>query len=518
MSDFPEKTPETGEEIPEEESTVFSAPQAHKKTAPDKKKRLLPVVLAAVLAVAVLAGGTFAVIKLIPEKKTDDGQSLPVPETKTVILIEETLEELKTVTVKNPNGTFRLYAEQQDQTVTWYAEGYEKEKTATDALAEIAGKAAKVEVLEKEVQVTAEYCELDDQHAVTLDVEKKDGTTYSFRIGKESMDETGTYLALSGDEKIYIATSPTRNDFVFDKETVVPGEEPEAKVDLPEVPSEYIDANGALTFDKLTLSGENFPEAVVIKPNTDSTISQFAAFVITEPDERMADKVDDLLVLYTNGITYDAVYSESATAAELQKYGLDKPDLKVETVFGAMTITHRFKKQADGNYAVFREGTNRILSVAADSIPYAEYGATHYYAKWIFMQSINDLSGFTVKSKDESYTFSIQYNGDEADEKYVIKVGDKKITADYFQEYYQECLMIPSVDFVTVETTAEPEYTLILTYSDSSRSPLTVEFTPISETRYQYSVNKKPMGQVSATKLSSLMTGAAKVAKDQSIK
>ena len=517
MSDFPEKTPET-EEMTEEQSTVFSAPQAHKKTAPNKKKRLLPVILAVFLAVAVLAGGTVAVIKLIPEKK-QDGEGLPAPKIETVSLVEEKPEDLKTVTVRNENGTYKLYAEQQDQTVTWYAEGFAKEETDTDALADIVEKAAAVTVLKKEVQLTKENCELDEEHAIAVDVQKNDGTAYALRIGKESMDDTGTYLTVSGDETIYIATSPQRDDFDFKETEFLQAEEEEPKVDKAEIPSDYTNDDGSVaTFDKLTLSGENFPETVVIKPNTDSTVSQFAAFMVTEPDERMADKVDELLVLYADGVTYNALYSETASTGELQKYGLDKPDLKVETVFGKTTVVHRFKKQADGNYAVFREGGNRILSVAAANIPYVEYDATHYYAKWVFMQSINDLSSMTVKSKDESYTFSIQYNGEEADEKYVIKVGDKKITAEHFQDYYQECLLIPSVDFTTVETTAAPEYTLVLTYSDPSRSPMTVEYTPISETRYQYSINKKPMGQVTATKLSSLMSGAAKVAKDRSIK
>ena len=70
MSDFPEKEnieqenlqSDTVAEPKEEDSTVFSDPAEHKKTAVRQKKKLLPVIIAAVIAVAVLAGGTVAVI------------------------------------------------------------------------------------------------------------------------------------------------------------------------------------------------------------------------------------------------------------------------------------------------------------------------------------------------------------------------------------------------------------------------------------------------------------------------
>ena len=55
------------ENIPEEDSTVFSAPVEHKKKAVKNggKKRLTSII-AACVAVAVLLGGTIAIIKLIP--------------------------------------------------------------------------------------------------------------------------------------------------------------------------------------------------------------------------------------------------------------------------------------------------------------------------------------------------------------------------------------------------------------------------------------------------------------------
>ena len=63
----------------EELSTVFSAPAEHKKQANNKGKKRWPKAVAAALAVAVLIGGTVAVVQLIPERE-DDAVSTPLVE------------------------------------------------------------------------------------------------------------------------------------------------------------------------------------------------------------------------------------------------------------------------------------------------------------------------------------------------------------------------------------------------------------------------------------------------------
>ena len=151
MSDLPEKNTVDGENTEESASTVFSDPTQYKK-APEKQKRnRLPVIIAAVLAVAVLAGGTVAVIKLIPEKEESTSSAF-----ETIKVLELKTDDLKSVTVTNENGTFKLYsvketAESTDSSssdtageVNWYLDGYEKDVINTSSVKSIATKAATV--------------------------------------------------------------------------------------------------------------------------------------------------------------------------------------------------------------------------------------------------------------------------------------------------------------------------------------------------------------------------------------
>ena len=72
-----------------EESTIFSDPKAHKEKKAPSKKNFAVKIISAFLIVAILAGGTFAVVKLIPEKQQEQTET-----GKTSISVLSSLEAL----------------------------------------------------------------------------------------------------------------------------------------------------------------------------------------------------------------------------------------------------------------------------------------------------------------------------------------------------------------------------------------------------------------------------------------
>lgn len=160
MSDLPEKDNnlnENTENISNEEdgaSTIFSDPADHKKTAVKQKRRLLPIIISAVLAVAVLAGGTVAVIKLIPEREDDTS----TPSVETIKVLDKSSDDFKIVTVTNKNGTFKLYSEEEkvessssssdtsssSTKTVWYLDGYAKDVINSSSVSSIVSSVASV--------------------------------------------------------------------------------------------------------------------------------------------------------------------------------------------------------------------------------------------------------------------------------------------------------------------------------------------------------------------------------------
>lgn len=531
MSDFPEKENKKQEAAqptltPEEEaSTVFSDPAEHKKTAPGQRKKLLPVIIAAVLAVAVLAGGTLAVIKLIPEREEESS----TPSIDTISVLDADSDDFKTVTVTNENGTFKLYSVEEakdsdssdasggETDINWYLDGYDRELIDSTSVGYIAGYAQSIEAVREITAKTAAECGLESPE-IRVDVVKNDGSEFSILAGDESPDGTGTYVKLSTDDKIYITEGDIKGDFTFDalslaETSSVPG------VAVTDAVKDYTDDNGALTtFDTITLTGKNLSEKVVLAPNTDKTLSDYAAYMTVSPTKRIADNVNDIFDLFKNGVSAAGAYSFDTSVSARNKLGLDNPDLTATVKIGSVTQTYSFKQQEDGDYAVWYEGAKLIKKVSASSLPFIDYKVNDYYASWVCLQSINELSNFTLKTPDKTYSFDIVYDDSEdAEETYVITYEGKKLVAENFQSFYQECISLSCSDYTVDNVSGEPAMSIIFTYADTSREKSLVEFRKASETKYQYNIDGIDMGKINSSSLNKILKLVEKVANGESI-
>ena len=531
MSDFPEKEniEETTEPTltPEEEgSTVFSDPAEHKKTAVKQKKRLLPKVIAAVLAVGVLAGGTVAVIKLIPEREEDTS----TPSIETISVLDMKSDDFKSVTVTNENGTFKLYSVEEtetsdssdtsssESTVNWYLDGYDREVIDSSAAGSIAGYAASLEAVREVTSKSAAECGLENP-TVKADVVKNDGSEFSILVGSESPDNTGTYVKLSTEEKIYITETDLKGNFTFDALSLaetgsVPG------ITVTDDMKDYKGDDGALSsFDTITLSGKNYPEKVVLAPNTDENLSAYAAYMTVSPTKRIADNVDGIFGLFQNGVSASGAYSFDTSVSSRKNLGFDNPDLTATIKVGSVTQTYSFKQQGDGDYAVWYDGAKLIKKVSASSLSFIDYKVNDYYASWVCLQSINELSNFTVKTPDKTYSFDIVYDDSEdAEETYVITYEGTKLVAENFQNFYQECISLSCSDYTIDKVINEPAMSFVFTYSDTSREKTAVEFKKASETKYQYSIDGIDMGKINSSSLNKILRQVEKVANGESVK
>ena len=534
MSDLPEKDNnlnENTENISNEEdgaSTVFSDPADHKKTASRKKRPLLPIIISAVLAVAVLAGGTVAVIKLIPEREDDTS----TPSVETIKVLDKSSDDFKTVTVTNKSGTFKLYSEEEkDESsssssdtsssstkTVWYLDGYAKDVINSSSVSSIVSSVASVTASREVTAKSAAECGLE-KPTVKADVVTKDGEEFSLLIGGDSPDGTGIYIKLSTDDKIYINDSSIDSSLEFNALSLA-ATDSIAGVPTSNLSSDYKDDNGDLSsFDSITLAGSNFPEKLVIAPNTDKNLSTYAAYMTTSPTKRIADNVDGIFGLFKSGVTVSGAYSFDTSAASRKKLGLDNPELTAEIKVGSVKQSYSFKKQEDGGYAVWYDGAKLIKKVDASSITFIDYKVNNYYASWVCLQSINELSNFTIKTPEKTYSFDIVYDdAEDAEETYVITYEGKKLTAENFQSFYQECISLSCSDFTVDKVSGEPAMTIVFTYSDTSRAKTDVKFVKSGAAKYQYSIDGIEMGKINSSALNKILKHVEKVAKDESIK
>lgn len=236
------------------------------------------------------------------------------------------------------------------------------------------------------------------------------------------------------------------------------------------------------------------------------------------PTRRIAENVDGIFDLFKSGVSVSGAYSFDPSASARKKLGLDNPDLTVEIKIGSFTKTYLFKQQEDGDYAVWYNGAKLIKKVSESSLSFIDYKVNDYYASWVCLQSINELSNFTLKTPDKTYSFDIVYDDSEdAEETYVITYEGKKLVAENFQNFYQECISLSCTDFTVDKLSGEPNISIVFTYSDASRGKTAVEFRKASETKYQYSIDGIDMGKINSSALNKILRLAQKVANGESI-
>ncbi len=517
MNNFDENQNINGADNADEFSTVFSDPSAHKNTAEHKtgngKKRLRNII-ASVLAVALLITSTLLAIKLIPEKNDESTQSTKIT------VLEMSDNDVQKITVNNQNGGFVLNNTTSDEDAeseiyTWMLDGYEEGIISSDMVSNIASSVLNISALREITTRTAEECGLLSPK-IKADVVKNDKTEFSVLIGEKSLDNTGVYLKLSTQDKIYLVTD-------LDEELTFTALDLADTSSIPALTlenkySDYL-AEGVLnTFEKLTVSGKKFPEKIVFIQNNDDRLTDVVPYIISEPVYRIANNAEVAFVPFGTGVSVSGAYALDVKPKTLNELGLNSPDIAVTAKFDDYSYTFKFKKQQDGDYAVWHTDAKHILKVSESALELFKYDTVNFYSPWICFISIDELSGFEVISNDKNYKFDIKVdNSEDAEETYVINYNGKKLTASNFQEFYRYCISLEASDFVIEDVKGNPSCELRFNYSEKGRESSIIKFYKISATKYQFSVDGEMIGKVNASDVNRIVDYAESVIIDKEI-
>ena len=542
MSDFlenekniqPENEVEAETEIKEEYhdeldefSSVFADPQAHNDKPKSSGKKRLVAIIAAFLAVAVLVGGTIAVINLIPVLEEDESQGSIFEDIK---VIDVDSEKLSTVTVKNSKGEFKFYSEISEdteessntssgdkKTVSWVLDGVDKEKTSASSINAIISRAASVTATREINTKTAADCGLDNP-VIKVDVTSNEVDDYSILVGSASPDGTGTYLKLSNSDKIYIVSDSAFSSFEFEA------------LDLANISAftaatftnttGYLSDNGVLaTFDELTIGGKNFGETVKIVPNSaDDELASFVAYNVVSPVKRIADEtnVSAAFGLFAESLSVAGVYSYDVDAASLAAVGLDNPDLIVKLTVGGETKTFKIAYVDKEYCAVINDESTMIRKVATSNITFAGATTQSFYSDWVIMQMINDVDKMTFTVGEDKYSFDIDYDDSEgAEQPYTIMYGKKELDDKNFRDFYQIFVGLSANSFEVEKVSGSADTTVKITLTD--KTVRTLELYKISDTAYQYHEDGTPMGTITSSAYNKLIKNLKLVAEDKKV-
>ena len=260
-----------------EESSIFSAPTEHIDKGKKSKNSLLKKIIAAVLAVIILASGTVLVVKLIPEKTTEQ---VEVDQGYAILNVPQ--NEIKKVTVTHEAGSLVILSSVKDNEQSFILEGYDNTLIDAVSLEQIVGYVSSMKAFgEYDIEDGADYGL--DEPLVTVNVEgETEDQKYTVTFGKNTGDNTYTYVMLSSaPEKVYLIQKGIVSGLMVAPldlaiSTVIPA------VSKNDKNAAYFDSSDTLTtFDSLTISGGNFKTPIVFKPNNDKLINEYATYICT---------------------------------------------------------------------------------------------------------------------------------------------------------------------------------------------------------------------------------------------
>ena len=504
----------------DEESTVFSAPVEHKNKAPKNggKKRLISII-AACVAVAVLVGGTIAIIKLIPEMKDDETASSVFED---IAVVDTDSKSFTTVTVNNKNGEFKFVTQQingtnadgeSEITTYWTVEGIDVSKLSTTTTNSIITAAADV-VATREIDTkTPSECGFDSPK-YKISVTSSATDPYTVLVGDTSPDGLGSYMMLEGSDKIYVAPDSEFTEFDFtlldlsDKTSI-----PITTFSTSTADNKIADGTYAF-FDSLTLSGKLFPEAITIINNEEKNDSaELMPYLITTPTTRYAnsENLNSLVSLFSAESAVAGNYALEVNDETLKLMGFDNPDAVVTMTINGEPRTFKFVIVDEEYSAVIYDGAPMIRKVITSNFAFLSLKSEDLYYKNLFMNSINDVKTLKFNDAEGETKFDISYTEDENSEKtYKVIADGKEIVAQNFQDFYADFVGIQCSNFKTQEITADPDGTITFVFNDGSET--VIKFYRANDTEYQYTIEGNAMGKITSSEYNKMVNNIRSIA------
>ena len=514
---------EPTEEVKAEESTIFSAPVAHKESKKGSNMlRNATFAIVLLLCVACLATSLWI---FVPKMEDDSNSSNAEIDTTPLWSLKAT--ELESVTITKDKDKIEFVAVEKEGATSsgassreWHIKRLDNTLISMDKTQSAVSTITLLEYLKEMEKTDADYG--FDSRLFTIDVKNKEASkSKTLIVGAMTADARNVYIKTTDTDKVYLAETRafeglSVNALDFADTTGLPAFSKESDYN-----GEYF-SDGAITgFEKIIVEGTALSEKLVFEQN--KGVLDFGSYVITSPSHRYAntENVSGLYNVFRVGLAGSGVYSFSNTEAEQRIYGLDKPDFAATIYAGDDSRGFKVKMQTDGSYALVGDGLKVILKVSADSLAFATYNVNDFYSNFMFIESLTEAKTITITEGNKSHKFDIiteqveNAEGEKENKINSIKANGKVIDTKKFQDYYEHLLWISAVEFNFIDTSnREADLTIHITHNDGTKDTV-IKYYQKSDMRYQLEVNEEKMGVISSSNFKNIFSYAENVANNK---
>ncbi len=505
-------TPEAG--LPEEESTVFSAPAAHEDKV--KKPARLKNIIMAAIALVVVAAITLTVALTLPKINDEDNTSSDDPEIK--LLGEEILKDVNKVVLTRKDDSLTFLSYNTEKTTT-DADGKEITETSTEwklstvdpsltSAALVKGTVETMQQLYYTRQISEDKNDGNDygfdKPTYKIDFYKGEEKAVALLIGGRSPESSGYYVSYSGSDKVYFAPTFQFGDLEMTELDFADADSVDAITADAATQNDYYNQGTLVGFDKMVVYSKSLGGTYTFVQKAPDNVKLFNSYHIIDPVVRPAndEKMANMLAIFSSGLSSSGCYSYTTSDYDMKRFGLDKPDFTATIYVENIVKTVYATLQDDGYYAVYCPDNKTILKVDAGSLVAASYTKKDVFNVFLFIENILSASSVKVQSGGESVKFDVftEYSEDNDSENLTaIKVEGKEVTLKNFQNYYQFLLGISAVSYDSADISGlTPETVLTISHKDGTADTV-IEYYKASASRYVVTVDGVQMGLISSS-------------------
>ncbi len=435
-------------------------------------------------------------------------------------LLEYVPSNVSTINVENSSGTLEIKSEtpvdedgNSESTVYTIVgfEDFDLQAGNADAIANDAASLDFTKVISLDGAKASE-CGFDNPTA-TVVVNFTDNTKAKIIVGDDAPSSAGTYVKFGTSDTIYLVESDAVDAFSYSITDMF-------SLDINSSASDTDNSQ----FSKITLSGSNFAQSVVIEPNNDGKNS--ATTVITSPKKGYASETASSNISGAiRGLYADSVKMVNPSDSQLKEIGLAEPYTEIEAVYPDTTVRIiASKPDNSGNVCVMEKGGKIVYTMASSKLPWVDMTYEKLVSEYVLHPLMSAVSTLTVNNGSDTYTFDISTKqttttDDDGEESTTttttVKCGDKEINSSYFTTFFQNLTLLEKSDVSSDKPSGNVVFTAEYKYTDGSTD--TVKFYDAGGNKYLAEVNGETVGHLYKTNPSKLITQVKDVANDKEV-
>ena len=510
-----------------QKSTVLNQKNGIKIKTKSKSlsKRNLRTVIAMTVVVVLLVVGIFSV-DFIPESEDST-----TSQTTSILVKKTATSDIEKINIYGTKANMVFLSTLQDvddyegnktKDYVWSLQGYDENLMASSAITAAADAIATLyatRIMEQDQSQKALYG--FNTPTVKAEVIMRKGENFTLLVGDKAPDNSGYYATVTGDNKIYLITETSVENFNTTPEALANTailSAPTIDDIVKKTDKKYFDAQSGdlTTFESITVSGSKYEKTAVITPIEDNELVSYNINLGDYSRYANEETVGELFSLMTGGLFAADTYAVHPSKAQIKRYGLDKPEVNITVKYGSLSTVLKASLYDDENnyYAVMVNGKNAIYAVTAEALAMLEYSIEDYFYAFVFQDYIYSFKNITVKAPTKTYTFDIKHNT--SNDTFAAKSGDKNVDDALLSAYYQY--------FTTLQPEVKDSYTdgpssltAVFTYKGSGNGSKTLEFVKQSGRRYLLKIDGHAMGTVTSTTFDHLVVYAEYVMTNKGI-